>query len=99
MPAAGSEPTPNPLWSPDTYDRYLEWALQQGTTPNGVFGAKLMWGYLGDFAELLRGIDGMAGLAVPALLDRALPDVRYVRVTRPGKGRPAGSLWRAGGAQ
>src|SRR5580700_5621827 len=52
---------PNPLWHPDTYDQYLAWALAEGTTPNGVFGAKLMWGYLGDFAELLRGIEGMAG--------------------------------------
>ena len=65
--------TPNELWVPETYDRYLAWALEQGTTPNGVFGAKLMWGYLGDFALLLRGIDGMAGRPVPELLDAGLP--------------------------
>src|ERR1700728_2167400 len=52
--------TPNPLWRPETYDRYLAWAIENGTTENVVFGAKLMWGYLGDFAELLRNIDGMA---------------------------------------
>ena len=39
-----------------------------GHDANGVFGAKLMWGYLGDFAELLRGIDGMAGRPLPELL-------------------------------
>jgi LPS sulfotransferase NodH len=61
-------PKPNPLWQPDTYDQYLEWALSEGTTPNGVFGAKLMWGYLGDFAELLRGIDGNAGRPARARL-------------------------------
>src|SRR3712207_824557 len=32
--------TPSELWRPETYDRYLAWALDEGTTPNGVFGAK-----------------------------------------------------------
>jgi LPS sulfotransferase NodH len=87
--------TPNPLWQPDTYDRYLEWAIGQGTTPNGVFGAKLMWGYLGDFAQLLRGIEGMAGLPVPELLGRAFPGLRYIQITREDKVRQAVSLWKA----
>jgi LPS sulfotransferase NodH len=88
-------PTPNALWRPETYDRYLAWALDAGTTANGVFGAKLMWGYLGDFAQLLRGIDGMGGLPVPELLARNLPNLRYVRITRLDKVRQAVSLWRA----
>src|SRR5689334_3376396 len=46
----GIERTAHPLWEPESYDRYLASALDAGTTPNGVFGAKLMWGYLGDFA-------------------------------------------------
>ena len=87
--------TPSDLWRPETYDRYLEWAIDEGTTPNGVFGAKLMWGYLGDFAQLLRGIDGMAGLPVPDLLSRAFPGLHYVRITRQDKVRQAVSLWRA----
>lgn len=90
-----SPATPNDLWAPDTYDRYLEWALAEGSTPNGVFGAKLMWGYLGDFAQLVRGIDGHAGLALPSLLDRVFPGLRYVRITRRDKVRQAVSLWRA----
>jgi len=86
---------PNALWHPDTYDRYLAWALREGTTPNGVFGAKLMWGYLGDFAQLLRGIDGMAGLTIPDLLERAFPGLRYIQITRQDKVRQAVSLWKA----
>jgi trehalose 2-sulfotransferase len=86
---------PSPLWHPDTYDEYLAWALEQGTTPNGVFGAKLMWGYLGDFAELLRGIEGMAGRPLPELLGRAFPGLRYVQITRQNKIRQAVSLWKA----
>src|SRR5690242_19422763 len=91
----GEEPSRNPSWSPEAYDRYLDWVLAQGTTPNGVFGAKLMWGYLGDFAALLRGIDGMAGLGVPDLLDRAFPGLRYIQITREDKIRQAVSLWKA----
>jgi LPS sulfotransferase NodH len=88
-------PKPNPLWQPDTYDQYLEWALSEGTTPNGVFGAKLMWGYLGDFAELLRGIEDNAGRSLPELLARAFPGLRYVQITRRDKVRQAVSLWKA----
>jgi LPS sulfotransferase NodH len=88
-------PEPNPLWSPDSYGRYLDWALAKGTTPNGVFGAKLMWGYLGDFADLLRGIDGLAGLPIPELLDRVFPGLRYIQITRRDKFRQAISLWKA----
>jgi LPS sulfotransferase NodH len=94
MPAGATHP-PHPLWTVDTYDRYLAWALEQGTTPNGVFGAKLMWGYLGDFATLLRGIDGMGGLPVPELLARAFPGLHYVQITRRDKVRQAVSLWKA----
>jgi len=85
---------PNPLWHPDTYDQYLAWALK-GTTPNGVFGAKLMWGYLGDFAQLLRGIEGMAERPLPELLGRAFPGLRYIQITRQNKIRQAVSLWKA----
>jgi LPS sulfotransferase NodH len=91
----GTRQAPSPLWRAETYDRYLAWALEQGTTPNGVFGAKLMWGYLGDFADLLRGIDGMASLPLPELLSRAFPGLRYVQMTRRDKVRQAVSLWKA----
>jgi LPS sulfotransferase NodH len=95
MPDEQGGPTPNPLWQPDTYDRYLEWAKGKGTTPNGVFGAKLMWGYLGDFAQLLRGVDDLAALPVPELLDRVFPHLCYVQITREDKVRQAVSLWKA----
>ncbi len=93
MPAGAAEP--NPLWHPETYDRYLAWALREGTSSNGVFGAKLMWGYLGDFAQLLRGIEGMGGRPLPELLGRAFPGLRYVQITRQDKVRQAVSLWKA----
>ncbi len=54
-----------------------------------------MWGYLHDFADLLRGIDGFGDLPVPRLLERAFANLRYVRVTREDKPRQAVSLWKA----
>jgi LPS sulfotransferase NodH len=94
MPDGVTRPA-NPLWDPRDYGRYLDWTLQRGMTPNGVFGAKLMWGYLGDFADLLRTIDGMAELPLPALLTRAFPGLRYIQITREDKVRQADSLWKA----
>src|SRR3954447_6997345 len=65
--SVGSDPPPrSPLWSRAAYDRYLEWAFETGTTGNGVFGAKLMWGYFGDFVSLLRNIPPTATCRWPS---------------------------------
>ena len=69
-------------------------AIEQGTTDNGVFGAKLMWGYLGDFAELCAASTA-SGAHHPPAARPLLPDLRYVRITREDKVRQAVSLWKA----
>ncbi|HEY4451949.1 MAG TPA: Stf0 family sulfotransferase [Solirubrobacteraceae bacterium] len=56
---------------------------------------KLMGGYLGDFAELLRGIDGNAARSLPELLARSFPGLRYVQIARRDNVRQAVSLWKA----
>jgi trehalose 2-sulfotransferase len=66
-------------------ERELPRYLEEGTTPNGVFGSKLMWGYLDDL---------LARLAPGSLEDRLGP-LRYVHVTREDKVAQAVSLWRA----
>src|SRR5690349_13525790 len=92
----GDDPEPrSPLWSRTAYDRYLEWALEAGTTPNGVFGAKLMWGYFEDFASLLRNVPEYRDVPLADLLPAAFPDVTFVRVVRANKVRQAVSLWKA----
>jgi LPS sulfotransferase NodH len=92
----GEEPPPrSPLWSRTAYDRYLEWAIETGTTPNGVFSAKLMWGYFGDFVSLLRNIPRYRDLPLAELLPAVFPDLTYVRVVRANKIRQAVSLWKA----
>ena len=69
--------------------------MEQGTTDNGVFGAKLMWQYLGDFVGLLRGIPDYRDLPLSELLPAAFPDLTFVRVVRANKIRQAVSLWKA----
>jgi LPS sulfotransferase NodH len=92
----GGEPTPrSPLWSRTAYDRYLDWTFEAGTTPNGVFGAKLMWGYFGDFVSLLRNVPAYRDLPLADLLPAVFPDVTFVRVIRANKLRQAVSLWKA----
>ncbi len=86
---------PPPQWSRTAYDRYLEWAMREGTTENGVFGAKLMWQYLGDFAGLLRNIPEYSSLPLAELLPAAFPNLTFVRVIRANKIRQAVSLWKA----
>ena len=93
--AEGRAGPPPPAWSRTAYDRYLEWAMAQGTTENGVFGAKLMWQYLGDFVGLLRNIPDYRDLPLADLLPAAFPDLTFVRVVRANKIRQAVSLWKA----
>jgi trehalose 2-sulfotransferase len=88
-------PQRSPLWSRAAYDRYLEWAMQAGTTPNGMFGAKLMWGYFGDFVSLLRNIPGYRDVPLAELMPAVFPNLTFVRVVRANKVRQAVSLWKA----
>ena len=86
----GAEQTPrSPLWSRAAYDRYLEWAFEAGTTPNGIFGAKLMWGYFGDFVSLVRNIPAYRDVPLAELLPAVFPDLTFVRVVRANKVRQA----------
>src|SRR5947209_6929141 len=39
-----------------SYTEYFQKVIEQGTTPNGVFGAKVMWGYFDDFICNLQQI-------------------------------------------
>jgi trehalose 2-sulfotransferase len=94
--SVAEDPQPrSPLWSRTAYDRYLEWATEVGTTPNGVFAAKLMWGYFGDFVGLLRNVPRFRDLPLADLLPTVFPEVTFVRVVRANKIRQAVSLWKA----
>lgn len=77
------------------YADYLARVIEEDTTPNGVFGAKVMWGYFDHFIHNLRQIPGYGEMAVPELLSTVFPDLQYILVTRCDKVRQAVSLWKA----
>jgi LPS sulfotransferase NodH len=77
------------------YAEHLERAFQIGTTPNGVFGAKLMWGHLHDFTSLATDLPAYHGLELDDLLPAVFPQPRYVHVIRRDKVRQAVSLLKA----
>ena len=75
----------------DVSDResYLTLVYRLGSTPNGVFGAKIHWNTLrwalAKFSEMPR----FAGLDRAAILRTAFPDLRVVDVTRRDRVRQA----------
>ena len=73
---------------------YFEKALAAGTTPNGVFGAKVLWHQFEHLMVKLRLIQGN-GLSDLELLRRTFSDLRYVFLTRRDKIRQAVSYDRA----
>jgi len=70
-------------------ESYLALAYRLGSTPNGVFGAKIHWNTLrwalAKFSELPR----YAGLDRAAILRTAFPGLRVVDVTRRDRVRQA----------
>jgi LPS sulfotransferase NodH len=61
---------------------YLRAALSEGTTPNGVFAAKVMWAYLGDLLTNLATLPASSGLDAGQLLRRTFPKLRFVFIRR-----------------
>lgn len=74
---------------------YLEIVAELGTTPNGVFGAKLMWNNVPWAVERFRRVARFAGLDAPAVFAAAFPDLRPVLLTRRDRVRQAVSWSRA----
>src|SRR3712207_1032098 len=91
LPLTDQEPAPE-LARASTYAEYLDWVRATGTTGNGVFGAKLMWGHVHDLAGRLRELPGLEGITDEAVLGEAFPDARFVRIVRAGKIEQAVSL-------
>ena len=67
-------------WGVTSDEEYVARVLHAGTTPNGVFGAKLMWGY---FEELLAWLRGFRAVADDReLLACFFPEARFVWLRR-----------------
>jgi len=93
--AGGDENIPVRVGS---YADYLSQVIEEGTSPNRVFGAKMMWGYFDDFLSHVREMPEVSScqtIATPQLLSIIFPNLHYIWITRYDKVRQAVSLWRA----
>ena len=77
------------------YREHLCRTLELGTTPNGVFGAKIMWGHRQDFLRLARTLPELKDVSERELLAALFPNLKFVWVRRYDRPRQAVSLWKA----
>jgi LPS sulfotransferase NodH len=69
-------------WGVSSFSDYLRHVKEVGTTENGVFGAKLMWGYMAHFLDKLRNLSDEQVVGDRALVERFFPKPRFVLVWR-----------------
>lgn len=78
-------------WQTSGYTEYLASVFSQGTTPNGVFGSKMMWGYFGNFLRSVRRIPAYSepSLSAHNLMQAVFPNLHYIWIKRLDKVRQA----------
>ena len=83
-------------WGATDYTDFLNKVKQKSTTPNGVFGTKLMWGYFDKFMnkalQLPRFKD--RNVSPDIVLSELFPNLHYIWIMRRDKARQAVSLWK-----
>jgi trehalose 2-sulfotransferase len=75
---------------------YLRLVLERGTTPNGVFGTKIMWNYFSDMIKNLKELPEYMEMEVPQIMATLFPNIHYIWITRRDKVRQAVSWAKAG---
>jgi LPS sulfotransferase NodH len=69
-------------WRVERFEDYLARVFEAGTSANGVFAVKLMWGYLHDLLFELRRLAGEYEADDLAVLRRFFPEPRFVWIRR-----------------
>lgn len=90
-------PQPKPLITPKAPDfqSLFAQAIADGTTPNGIFGTKLMWIYFRDFVRLARR-DGRHTTPPCEVACEIFPNLsQYIFLRREDTLKQAISLWKA----
>jgi trehalose 2-sulfotransferase len=93
-----NEPVYRARWHVASYHDYLERALEEGTTPNGIFGAKVGAGvHLAHFFCQLRTLPQFEDMTPSrgSILAAPFPDLKCIWLTRRNKVRQAVSWWKA----
>ncbi len=83
-------------WGATDYADFLDKIKEKSTTPNGVFGTKLMWGYFEKFIGKVRQTPQFKNrdLSPYAVLSELFPNLNYIWIMRRDKVRQAVSLWK-----
>jgi LPS sulfotransferase NodH len=76
-------------WNVSTFSEYLAEVLRRGTSPNGVFGTKMMWGYFGRFGKQIRHLPGNRYRTTHEALNTVFPALSYIWIRRRDKVRQA----------
>jgi len=86
-------------WRQDWYTQPLSDSVNRmfeyGTTPNGIFGAKVLTSNLRYLERALGADPGLQPLAFPQQLMKTFPNLRYIWTTRRDKVRQAVSYFKA----
>jgi LPS sulfotransferase NodH/outer membrane protein assembly factor BamB len=90
-----NEPIWTQRWGVSSYSDYLVRVILAGTTPNGVFGGKIVWHQFEEFIPKLRQLPGLAQLPTSELPKSIFPNLRYIWLTRRDKLRQAISYSKA----
>lgn len=71
-------------WGTSSYAGYLSRTIEQCTTPNGVFGVKMMWGYFDHFLQNVRQMPDYENRKVSAckMLQAIFPNLHYIWIRR-----------------
>jgi LPS sulfotransferase NodH len=77
------------------YREHLERTFALGTTPNGVFGAKLMFNQLDELHALAGRLPEFSGVEIDVLLDKLFGAPRYIWISRRDVVRQSVSMWKA----
>lgn len=83
-------------WGAVDYTDFLNKVKEKSTTPNGVFGTKLMWGYFDRFIGQVLQTPQFKdrSLSPYAVLTELFPNLNYIWIMRRDKVRQAVSLWK-----
>jgi trehalose 2-sulfotransferase len=74
---------------------YVRLVFDKGTSPNGVFGVKIMWNYFHQVIDKLAVLPGYEGLSAPQLMMEVFPKLHFIWMVRRDKVRQAVSWAKA----
>jgi LPS sulfotransferase NodH len=78
-------------WEINSSDNYFRWLIDHGTSPNGVFGVKIMWEQMGYCIRFLRQLPQYQNfeLSPPDFISSTFRNLFYIWMTRRDKIRQA----------